>query len=358
MLERLLSKGRVRNAARRLASSPSAPNYVLLAQAYVAAGRLPEVIKVCVEGLKLHAGSAELERLHNRAATLSREDRVRELQRELKHSPRPALWKELCDILLAAGLLARAEKVAEQWFDDCEDDEALFHRATVRSERYFADRRRDDARVALELLNAYTRKGRASEKALRLNLLIYSRCGAWVEARTLIARLLELSPGDPSLEARFRTVASMAENSKSLDQALREVERTGKFVDDELVTERRDSAPSIRPMLQEIAALPQVNGAFYVKGGTALVQGPRGASAERYARGVRELVSSTRGFARRLGLGQPLEILLEGDFGNLSIKPGSIGAAAVWSSGPPNAMVERALARLAGCESQTTETNA
>jgi len=353
MLDRLLSRGRMRTAARRLAASPSIPNYILLAQAHAAAGQLQDVVRVCDEGLRLHGGDAELLRLKSRAETLSREDRVRELQRELKSSPRPALWKELCETLLAGGHLARAEKVAEEWHGQCKDVDALYHRALVRSERYFADRRRDDARLCLDVLGAVLAERPDCESSLRLMLSVYSRCGAWQEARTILARLLELFPGEPSLEARFRTISSLTRESRSLDQALREVERTGKFVDDDLEVDRSDASQTIRPLLKELAAQAGVNGAFYVRGGTALVQGPRGASAERYARGVRELVSSTRSFSRRLGLGQPLSIQLEGDFGSLTIRPGTLGAAAIWSDGPANAHYERALAPLVGNESRT-----
>lgn len=348
----------MRTASKRLASAPSAPNYISLAQAHAAAGQLQEVIKVCDEGLKLHPGNAELERMRTRAATLSREDRVRELQRELKRSARPAVWKELCETLITAGHLARAEKVAEQWFESTEDNDALLHRALVRTERYFADRRRDDARIALELLEQCLQSDPELDRALRLNLDIFSRCGAWNEARRVLARLLELFPGDPELEARFRTVASLAEGAKSLDKALREVERTGKFVDDELENERSDSSQALRPMLQALAAQQEIHGAFYVRGGTALVQGPRGASAERYARGVRELVTSTRSFARRLGLGQPIDIQFEGEFGSLSIRPGNLGAAALWSNGPVSPQNDRALAQLVGSETQSQRSEA
>ena len=354
MLDRFFSRGRARAAARRLAGSPTAANYAALAQIHAASGQLKEVIKVCEEGLRLFPDDCSLERLKDRATTITRDDRVRDLQREIKRSPRPALWKELCSELLSAGHLTRAEKIAEQWYLCLQDIEALYYRASIRTERYFVDRRRDDARIALDFLSSCTGEGADTERVLRLSLSIYSKCGAWSEARTALARLLELSPGDPALEARFRTVAAMAEGGKSLDQALREVERTGKFVDDDVEFAQADSSTSIRPLLSELASQDGVNGAFYVRGGTALVQGPRGASAERYARGVRELVTSTRSFARRLGLGRPLEISLEGDFGSLSIRPGTLGAAAVWRAGPPSPHGDRALAELVGHDSRST----
>ncbi len=350
----LLSRGRVRTAARRVASDPSPGNYVALAQAHASAGELQDVIKVCIEGLALHPRQPDLERLRERATALIREDRVRDLQRELKRSPRPALWRELCEVQLAAGRLARAEKVAVEWFEQSGEAEAQLFRARARAERFFADRRRDDARAALDLLEAVLQADPGQDEALRLSLSITSRCGAWNEARTLLARLLELCPGDPSLEARFRSVAAMAEGAPSLDQALREVERSGSFVDDEPESDRSAPSQAIRPLLQELAGRPGVQGAFYVRGGTALVQGPRGASAERYARGVRELLGSTRASCRRLGLGQLLEVQLEGRFGSLSSRPGALGAAALWGEGRPNLTTDEALAALVGNEEEVT----
>jgi tetratricopeptide (TPR) repeat protein len=354
MFHRFLGRGRVRAAARRVAAEPTAENYIALAQSHASAGELGNVTRACDEGLALHPGSVELERLKERAAALSREDRVHDLLRELKRSPRPALWRELCEIEIGAGRISRAEKLAEEWFEATQEHEALVLHARARAERYFADRRRDDARVALDLVDVVLRQEPTEERAMRVALSIYSRCGAWNEARTILARLLELSPGELSLEARFRTVAAMAESSRSLDQALREVERTGNFIDDEPRSERAESSQNIRPLLQELAARPGVHGAFYVRGGTALVQGPRGASAERYARGVRELVKSTRSACRRLGLGQPLDIQLEGQFGFLSIRAGSLGAAAIWTEGPPGARTDDALASLVDTEGQVS----
>lgn len=348
MFDRILSKGRARSLARRLVTAPTVDNYLALAQSYVASGQLSEVTRVCDEALGLHTGCVDILRMKERAQALAREDRVRDLQRQLKRSPRPALYKELCETLLAAGRLARAEDVALEWYETSKDGEALYQHGAVRAARYFADRRRDDARLALERFETFKRSHPSDARPLRSQLEIYSRCGAWNEARTTLARLLELFPGEPSLEARFRTVASLSEKSKGLDQALREVERTGRFVDDDTEADRGESALSLRPMLQSIADRPGVKGAFYVRGGTALVQGPRGASAERYARGVREIVSTTRSAARRLGLGTPVEIQVEGDFGSLCVRPGSVGAAALWVDGRPNQRTNDALAMLMG----------
>lgn len=330
MLDRILSRGKVRAAAKRLSADPSVRNYLALAQAHASLDQLGDVEKVCEEGLALFPQDVELSRLRERAATLRREDRVRELQRLIKAGPRAAYWRELCEIQLAAGRVGRAEKAAAEWHAATSELEALHFQAKARAERYFTDRRRDDARRALELCAECLAQDPTDARPARLRLEIFSRCGAWGEARTCLARLLELCPGDPGLEARFRTVASLAEGARSLDAALREVERTGKFIDDEGDSAKGGSR-DVRPALQGLAAEPGVQGAFYVRGATALVQGPRGATAERHARGVRELVSCSRAAARRLGLGHPVEVSFEGSFGVLNLRPGSVGAAAIWT---------------------------
>ena len=338
MLKRILSTGKVRAAIKRLSEDPSARNYLKLGQLHATTGKLAEVERVCLEGLQVHPDNSELNRLLGRARQVRREDRTRELQAQLKTSPRPALWRELCQIHLDSGRVARAEDVAEQWFFASDDGEAMLMRATARCARFFADRRRDDGRHAHELILVAIERLPGDKRPLRLLLDLTSRAGAWQDARSAVARLLELSPGDPVLEARFRTVMALAERGGDFDQALRQVERSGRLADEDPDADRRATSGSVRPMLQELAAQEGVNGAFYVRGGTALVQGPRGATAERTARGVREIVQSSRITARRLGLGQPEEIHAEGTFGTLLARPGSSGASALWTkSGPTHA---------------------
>jgi hypothetical protein len=132
-----------------------------------------------------------------------------------------------------------------------------------------------------------------------------------------------------------------------LEQALREAEKSGRFVDEnQSVSEAPTASGEIRPVLKRMCTESGVKGAVYVRGATALVQGPRGATAERTARTVREVVQKSRTAARRLGLGQALEVTLEGDFGHLHVAPGDLCAAAVWSTRPLTARMRQELTDL------------
>jgi hypothetical protein len=228
----------------------------------------------------------------------------------------------------------------------------VYYRALARAERFLADRRRDDGRQAFDLVKSAEEALPHDPRPLRLYLQLASRVGAWADARRAIARLLELTPGDPALEARFRTVIALADGSKSIDQSLRDVERSGRLADDAPeAKEASECGANVRPLLQSLVQEPGVQAAFFARGSTALVQGPKGATAERAARGVREVVVSCRSAARKLGLGAAQSARLEGDFGSLVLVIGEQGSSALWCDGPAKERHEERLRQLAGAAS-------
>lgn len=360
IMRKLLSGSRVRRARREVAQNPTARNYASLAREHACLGHLDEVQRVCAEGLAVFPGNSELVRLTNRARQLQREARTKELLRELREAPRPALWRELCEILLESGRVAKAEECAERWYASTRDPHAVVYRARSRMERFFADRRRDDGRFAVELLDLARKHLPEDPAPLQMRVELFARIGAWGEEKAALADLLEMNPGQPELEARYRSLLAMAGDPPSLDRALRHVEKTGALVDDE---ERADESldgrtGSLRPLLQDLASEASVKAAVYVRGATALVQGPTGATAERAARAVREIVHASRTAARRLGLGQAAEVCIEGDFGTCLVKSGGTGSSALWSVGPIRGAHEQILADLAGTAAMTTEARA
>lgn len=346
-VRRLLSGSRLRQLRRAVAESPSPRSYVELAGEHARMGEMEDAERVSREGLDLFPGNAELVRLADRSRAIEAEGRTRELYRELRDAPRPAIWRELCEILLSSGRIARAEECAQEWFNATGDGNAQLARGQARCERFFSDRRRDDAKLALELIDSAENLLPHDARPLRLKLDLCMRVGAWADARRVVGKLLELEPGDAALEARFRTLSTLVDRSPSLEQALREVEKSGLLVDeDSAAPEGPAAAGEIRPVLKRMCAEPGVRGAVYVRGATALVQGPRGATAERTARAVREVVLKSRTAARRLGLGQAVEVTLEGEFGHLLVCPGDLGAAALWSARPPVARMRQDLVEL------------
>jgi tetratricopeptide (TPR) repeat protein len=352
-LDRLLSFGRVRRAKKTLAADPTPRNYLALAQQLSMAGRAADAQRVCVEGLAAFPENIQLSRYHQRTKRAEREARLAELHRELALAPRAPLWRELCEILIDSDELARAEEELTRWLARDQDPEARYLLARVLLARFYADRGREQGRAALTALDEAIEHLPDDLRPLRAKLDFLTRIGAWKDARDCAARCLSAEPGTLELEGRYRTLSARAEGAPTFERALHEVERTGRLVGEDGAEDARSSAGSVQALLHELARQPDVQAVLYVRGGTALVQGPKGATAERTARSVQSILTGSRSVARRLGLGQVFQVQLEGSFGTLSIAPGEQDAGAILCSGPLGRAREEALLGMAGLNAAT-----
>ncbi|MCA9000773.1 MAG: hypothetical protein KDB61_02535 [Planctomycetes bacterium] len=324
------SKKRIRAALKKLAQEASAENYIAVAREHVVLGNLQDILRVCSEGLTLHPGNPELMRISDRARQLQLDSRVTILRKDLALSPRPALWRELCDVLLECGRPARAEETAEQWHNQSGGGEATYYRARSRATLFANTCRSADGKAAWDLAMTAAREMPADTRPLEVQYDVASWVGAWADARKVLARILEIAPGHPQHEQRFRDVSQRVHDSKSLGAGLSEAEATGHLVDS-ADTSSPQSNVSIRPLLKRLGADEDVRAVVFQKGGTALVQGLHGATADRTARSIREVGTATRAATRRIGLGRAMEVTIEGTFGSLSMALGTTGAAACWS---------------------------
>ncbi|NOT29800.1 MAG: roadblock/LC7 domain-containing protein [Planctomycetes bacterium] len=352
-LTRLLFSGRVRRARRALAAEPTPRNYLLLAQLYSQADRALDAQRVCVEGLAAFPENIQLSRYHQRTKRAEREVRLGELRRELALAPRAQLWRELCEILIESDELARAEEELSRWLARDQNPEARYLIARVALARFYADRGRTQGRAALTALDEAIQHLPRDLRPLRAKLDFMCRLGAWQEARDCAALCLTVEPGTLELEGRYRTLSARCEGAPNFERALHEVERSGRLSGDGSGEEARASAGSVQSLLRELAAQPDVQAVLYVRGATALVQGPKGATAERTARSVQSILGGSRSAARRLGLGQVFQVQLEGAFGTLSIAPGEQDAGAILCSGPLGRAREEALLGMAGLNAAT-----
>lgn len=355
LLRKVLARGRMKSARMRLAGEPSPRNYAALAHEYVVQASFSEVVRICDEGLLVFPGSAELAALRQRARHFILEERLVEIRRELAEAPRPALWSEMCEALLASGELDRATEAATNWSLAGGGAEARLALTRMRSERYFADRGREEGIGVHDLLREVCTAMPNDARAWQLALGFFTSIGAWKDARRAAAHLLQLAPGDPAVEARFRSVDSMADRAPSVERALMEVERTGRFADESDAQAERPAGADVRPILRRIAEQPDVEAAIYVRGSTALVQGFRGATADRTARAVKQILVSGRAASRRLSMGQTTHIQLEGEFGTFVLALGDVDAGVLWTKGPVAARLALEIAGLAGLDASAQE---
>lgn len=348
LLRKILARTRLRAAGRRLARDPSRANYLALARQHVLAGEPTQVLRICMEALQSHPEDVDLKRLASRADTILCEERLGILQAELLVAPRAAVWRDVCGLLLSTGRLRRAEETASQWRERTGDAEACFFLALCFAERFYTDLRAEDGRRAFDLAREAQRDLVNDTRPHDLQFEIARRCGCWREARSAAARALELKPGAPELEARFRSALAAGEGGMTLDEALREVERSGRLVcaNEPQLTEPQHS--SVRSALREIAGAHSVRAAVFLKGGTGLVHGVQGAGADRLARASREFLKCSRNASRRMALGVPLEFSFQGEAGAFRMFTGERGSAAVWTEQELEQKTTADLDRLAG----------
>ena len=351
-VRKMLAKSRLRRARKALSRNPSPMSYTSLAQEYARLGMAQSAVDLCAEGLKLFPSNTLLSRLADRAKRVAREERMCDLRQELGEAPRPALWAEMCEILLELGQHGRAEHLAQEWIANRSCPEGLLMLGRVRMERFLVDRGRGLGFSALEALDQAVEAAGSDSHALHLRMNLLTKIGAYKDALDCSIKLLDLDPGQPELEARFRKLQALSVGSPTLERALLEVEKTGRLADDPGIN-KQDTARvvgNVRPILRQLAEDADVHAAMYVRGSTVLIQGPKGATADRTARAVRSIISSGSASARRLGLGQIFQIQVEGDFGQLAIAPGELDAGVIWSASALGSRREELLLGLAGLQ--------
>jgi hypothetical protein len=351
MMWRFFMRARLREARKRLAHEPSPLNFALLAQEFLEHGAPDEAHRVLREGQGQFPESAELAATLARVEKQVRDARLAGLREALAEAPRDGLRREYVELLLEGGQLERAEEAAGRWCSEADGAEARLALASVLAARFLADRGRTAGERAFAELDEVERVAPHDPRSWKLRMELSASIGAWREARRAAARLLELEPGAPDLETCFRTYDARSGDELSIRDALLEVERTGRLHDEHRSDSGRAQASltrEVRPALRALAHEESVRAALYLRGATALVQGPKGATAERTARHLREVAQSTRAVARRLGLGSVHELELDGDFGSLLFSTTEADAAVLWSVEAPGALHRKALAELSG----------
>ncbi|MBK9384590.1 MAG: hypothetical protein IPN34_07200 [Planctomycetes bacterium] len=302
---------------RAVAAAPTVESYADLARGYASLNDYSGVVRTCEEGLQHFPSAGELKRLRRMARAAILGERVSEIRDELNAAPRPGLYRELAETYLELGDLARCESACVQWTARFpQDDGARLALARARIRRFYQERNAGDGLGAVELLNGVCERDPQNAKALRLLAELATRVGSYEVARETLARLLELIPGEPTLEGWYRRVNDEAEGAPDLLQAIRDVELNGRFPGlEQRAHATHEDAPTadhngqaqrgsnLRADLDQIAAMKSAGRVAYLRGSTALVRGAAKGSGDPFARMTRSLTTIARRSTRRMGFG-------------------------------------------------------
>lgn len=330
-MKRWFSRTRIRQARRELSTGSSPSAYLRLARELHFSGTLDEAAEVCEEGLRAYPGHLELGRLNSRVARERLQDRVRALREQIELGPRPALYRELTQHLLELGEPTEAAHVARRWEQTSRDPEAYLALAEAHVARYRERCLRPDGQEALDALSEARRRMPRDSRPLRAQQGLWIELRLFKEAKAATAELLQMLPGDVQLEQEFRWLKSQPEVPMDVARALAEAEASGLHVRESQSSPAENGPRDVREELRGLTEAPGVRAALYLRGSTALIQGPRGATAERCARAIKNTLQSSRAASLRLGLGQLETVHVSGDFGTLEYLCGRGDAAALWS---------------------------
>ena len=156
LFRRMLATLRMRATAHRLSRDPSLENYRAFARQLVRAGSPQVVLRVCSEGLAQHEGDPELSRLAGRARTIQLQTRLKALEKERRLAPTSAVWREMCEALLAMSRFHRDLEVSKEWLAASGEKEANYYIARCHEARYYYDLRAEDGQVPLTLRPEYS----------------------------------------------------------------------------------------------------------------------------------------------------------------------------------------------------------
>jgi tetratricopeptide (TPR) repeat protein len=354
-MKRWFSRTRIRQARRELSAGSSPSAYLRLARELHCGGTLDEAAEVCEEGLRAYPGHLELGRLSARVARERLQDRVRALREQIAVGPRPALYRELTQHLRELGESAEAAHVARRWEQTSRDPEAYLALAEAQVARYRERCLRTEGQAALDALAEARRRMPRDPRPLRAQRGLWMELRLFKEAKAATAELLQMLPGDVQLEQEYRWLKSQPEEPLDVAHALVEAEARGLEVHESQRTRGESGPRDVREELRALADAPGVRAALYLRGSTALIQGPRGATAERCARAIKHTLQSSRSAALRLGLGQLETVHVTGDFGTLEYLCGRGDAAALWSEQRVTEAQRRDLADLTGSQLEQLE---
>lgn len=331
-LSRIFLFSRHKSAARRVALDPSPENYLALAHQSVVRGKHVRVEAICQEALAMFPEHSELLQVSRRAVHIRLNERVRQLEKELAVAPRPALWSELFEAHMEVGRFVRASQVARRWRKVGGAGEALYLESRGSLGAFLAGGILEDGALAWSLGQRAASALPIDPRPLETLITLCRRVEAHAERQTLLARLLELRPGQPELESAFRDARQQSAGAPPIQRALENFTRRG------CMAEEAECAPllasgggsTVRSLLKTLARGEGVRVATYHRGGTALVQGLTGPSADRTARAVRDCARKTRELSARVGLGRFEALCVEGSGEMVLLSADKVGLASLW----------------------------
>ena len=308
----------------RVREEPSPTTFVDLGQVYINLESYDKALRVAEDGLALFPRAAEMKKLLDCARRGLGKQRAAELKARLIRSPSPKLFREVAELQMDLGEVAALHATCQEWsLRFPEDPGAWLLLGQARLLGFYRDLASREGREAVRCLDRAVQMGCEDSQARRLLSEVLYRVGAVSQAREHLETLRDLHKGDPELDGLLSYVAGLTDHGDNVEALFGEVEERGSLTHPPLATATTSPAEvgvaSIRESLGNIAEIPGVKKATYIKGSRALVKGAIKDGRDPFLRIVRVVAKAAYRFGRRLDIGNACKNVVDGDFGHICV---------------------------------------
>ncbi len=317
----------LRRLETRVREEPSPSTFVDLGQVYINLGMIEETLAAAEEGLRLFPTSNELKNLQKFAKRKQLDGRVKDLRQRLNKEPTPRLFRDLAMLYVEMGDSGAVQATCEEAIRRFPQDVTAYTvLARARLVNYYRDLTSRDGIEAVRMLQEVVEIDPTHAPAYRMLADVLYRSGAVATAAEQLECLLLLTPDDPEVAAALAEVARQPEQRvEDLDVLFHAVECAGRLANGPLIRELpggsdgSDELADIREALAQIADLPGVTKACYIKNTKALVKGDIKDGKDPFLRLARVVAKAAQRATRRMDIGSFSKAALDGEFGQICV---------------------------------------
>jgi tetratricopeptide (TPR) repeat protein len=350
LFQRLKIRKDLKQLERRAHEEPSPTTFVDLGQVYINLGISDKAAAIAEQGLALFPQSEELTKLRAFARRTSLKERIDGLRQKLVKSPNARVYRELAALYLELGDIGAVHGTCEECIRRFpEDPGAHLVLAQARLASFYRDL---VGREGLEAVHDLQRALQLDPQLDRARMLLAEVChriGATSIAVQHLEHLRATGHADQESTALWRQASGQAALGTDLEELFSNVEAAGSLPNPPATQPVRPQQPEdginrIRDALAQVAELPGVRKAAYIKGTRALVKGDVRDGRDPFLRVARVVAKASHRFAKRMDIGNFSKGVLDGRFGHVGICCyGEVVAAVQCDAGTP---MDRVLADL------------
>jgi cytochrome c-type biogenesis protein CcmH/NrfG/predicted regulator of Ras-like GTPase activity (Roadblock/LC7/MglB family) len=337
---------RLEQRARR---EPSTSTFVDLGQVCINLEKHDRALQAAEDGLRLFPQSQELLQLRDCARRSLVKGRIQELLGKLRKAPDPESFAELAGLHLELNDAAALRGTCEEWgvrFPADTGPWLLLGQAHLTA--FYRDLKAREGIQAMECLEHALAIDPGEPRALRMLGEVLVRIGAVGLGREHLARLRSIGEADGETRALLAQTAALCDQGSDSAALFQRAQVTGALANppcsEHAAAGGEEGIGRIRDALAQIAELPGVQKAAYIKGSRALVKGDIVDGRDVFLRVVRVVAKAAQRFSRRMDFGDFNKGVLDGHFGRICIcSYGDVVAAVQAETG---LRVDRVLADL------------